>query len=380
VTTVLMLGWEYPPHVTGGLAPATAGIVRGLLAAGLRVQLIVANAEGAAGAPHLTVHGVFGAGAPGGYEGSGEALYGMFGAVEQYAVAAAAIARTVRFDVIHAHDWLTEPAAMRIAAEHRRPWVLHVHATEYDRAGEHGNEGVMAVERAAVHSASEVIAVSAYTRDIVIRRYGADPRRVHVVHNSVERDAPWLADEDDDTPHRPMVLFLGRVTFQKGPDYFVEAARLVLQHEPEVLFVVAGDGDMRGRLMQHVAGLELGKSILFTGFVPPDDAARLLASADVFVMPSVSEPFGIAALEALRAGTPVILDRGAGVTEVARDVLLVDFWNVRQMADRILAALTYPTLRRELSARGRASVEKWSWERAGARITELYAPLLAGSR
>jgi glycosyltransferase involved in cell wall biosynthesis len=144
--------------------------------------------------------------------------------------------------------------------------------------------------------------------------------------------------------------------------------------------VVAGDGDMRGRLMQHVAGLELGKSILFTGFVPPDDAARLLASADVFVMPSVSEPFGIAALEALRAGTPVILDRGAGVTEVARDVLLVDFWNVRQMADRILAALTYPTLRRELSARGRASVEKWSWERAGARITELYAPLLAGSR
>jgi glycosyltransferase involved in cell wall biosynthesis len=196
----------------------------------------------------------------------------------------------------------------------------------------------------------------------------------------VDRDAPWLADEDDDTPHRPMVLFLGRVTFQKGPDYFVEAARLVLQHEPDVLFVVAGDGDMRGRLMQHVAGLELGKSILFTGFVPPDDAARLLASADVFVMPSVSEPFGIAALEALRAGTPVILDRGAGVTEVARDVLLVDFWNVRQMADRILAALTYPVLRRELAARGRASVEKWSWERAGARIAGLYAPLLAGSR
>ncbi len=377
-----MLGWEYPPHLTGGMAPATAGIVRGLLAAGLGVQLVVANAEGAASAPHLTVHGVFDGedDVPGGYEGSGAGRYGMFGAVERYAEVASAIARTVPFDIIHAHDWLTAPAAMRIAAEHHKPWVLHVHATEFDRAGEHGNPGVLEIEHAAVRSAAVVIAVSAFTRDLLLRRYGVDRPRVRVVHNSVDPVAPWIADEDDDEPHRPMVLFLGRVTFQKGPDYFVEAARLVLQHEPNVLFVVAGNGDMRGRLMQHVAGLQLGQSILFTGFVPPDDAARLIASADVFVMPSVSEPFGIAALEALRAGTPVILDRGAGVTEVARNVLLVDFWNVRQMADRILAALTYPTLRHELSSRGRASVEKWSWERAGKRIAELYAPLLAGGR
>jgi glycosyltransferase involved in cell wall biosynthesis len=368
-----MLGWEYPPHITGGLAAATAGIVRGLLASGVPVQLVVANARGAAAAPLLTIHGVFDDDPPPRY---GE-LYGMFDAVERYAEAARAIAGALRFDVIHAHDWLTAPAAMRISAERRVPWVLHVHATEFDRAGEHGNEGVMAIERTAVRAASLVVAVSNYTRDLIIRRYGADPSRVVVVHNSVDRAAPWLAD-DDDAPHRPMVLFLGRVTFQKGPDYFVEAARLVLAHHADILFVVAGDGDMRGRLMQHVAGLGLGAKIIFTGFVSPDDASRLLASADVFVMPSVSEPFGIAALEALRAGTPVILDRGAGVNEVARDVLLVDFWDVRQMADRIVAALTYPNLRRTLTERGMASLDKWSWESAGEKILELYASLVAG--
>jgi glycosyltransferase involved in cell wall biosynthesis len=367
-----MLGWEYPPHITGGLAAATAGIVRGLLASGAHVDLVVANARGAAAAPGLSIHGVFDDDPPPRY---GE-LYGMFDAVGRYAVAASAIARGLQFDVIHAHDWLTAPAAMRISAERHVPWVLHVHATEFDRAGEHGNEGVLAVERQAVRSAALVIAVSGYTRDLLIRRYGADPGRVVIVHNSVDPVAPWIAG-DDDAPHRPMVLFLGRVTFQKGPDYFVEAARLVLAHYPDVSFVVAGDGDMRGRLMQHVAGLGLGSSITFTGFVSPDDAARLLATADVFVMPSVSEPFGIAALEALRAGTPVILDRAAGVNEVARDVLLVDFWDVRQMADRIVAALTFPNLRRVLTQRGLAALDRWTWEAAGARILELYGTLAA---
>ena len=364
-----MLGWEYPPHVTGGLAPATAGIVQGVLAAGERVELIVADARGAAGAPNLSVRGVFEGGARGGY------VSGIVDEVMRYAAVAEAIARPLTFDVIHAHDWLTAPAAKRIAEAHRRPWVLHVHATEFDRAGEHGNAQVAAIERAAVRDADAIIAVSAYTADILATRYGADRARITVVHNAVDRLAPWIADEDEDTPHRPCVLFLGRITFQKGPDYFIEAARLVLGERPDVLFIVAGDGDMRGRLMEHVAGLGLGASIVFTGFIPPEEAARLMARADVFVMPSVSEPFGLVALEAARAGTPVILGKGAGVSELARDVLLVDFWDVRRMADRILATLTYPSLRRELVQRGRAALDKWSWEDAGQRIAAVYASL-----
>ena len=368
-----MLGWEYPPHVTGGLAPATAGIVQGVLASGAHVQLIVADARGAASAPGLTIHGVFDRGTYGGYS------RGIVEAVEFYAETAAAIARALHFDVIHAHDWLTAPAAMRIARTRGRPWVLHVHATEFDRAGEHGHAAVEAIERRAVREAQAIIAVSSYTADILATRYGADRARITVVHNAVDPNAPWIADDDDGVPHRPCVLFLGRITFQKGPDYFIEAARLVLAERPDALFVVAGDGDMRGRLMEYVASLGLGASIVFTGFIPPEEASRLMARADVFVMPSVSEPFGLVALEAARAGTPVILGRGAGVSELARDVLLVDFWDVRRMADRILATLTYPSLRRELVRRGREALHKWSWEDAGERIAGVYGTLVGAA-
>ena len=375
-----MLGWEYPPYGTGGLAPATEGVVSGLLANGVDVVLHLPVSHGIAGRAGLTVLGADARSAdvPSAYE-LGTAR-DFFYKVRRYAVQARRAARGLTFDVVHAHDWLTALAASAIAADSGRPWVWHVHATEFDRAGEYGDARVVDVERRAAREADLIIAVSQYTRDLIIRRYGADPARVHVVHNSVDpiaRAAPRL---NGDREHRPLVLFLGRVTFQKGPDYFVEAARWVLSRRPDVLFVIAGDGDMRPRLMEHVAGLEMGASIVFAGLVTPDEAKRLFAMADVFVMPSVSEPFGLSALEAIRAGTPVIVSRGAGVSELARDVLEVDFWNVQQVADRIIAALEHAHLRETLTERSHASMERWSWTQAGDRIAGLYDLVRPGRR
>jgi glycogen synthase len=375
-----MLGWEYPPYGTGGLAPATAGVVSGLLANGIDVVLHLPVSRGIAGRTGLTVLGANAnvGDVPSVYEfGSGTPARDFFHMVRRYAVQARRAARDLRFDVIHAHDWLTALAASAIAADSGRPWIWHVHATEFDRAGEYGDVRVVDVERRAVREADLIIAVSQYTRDILIRRYGADPARVHVVHNSVDLTPGATPRVDGEREHRPLVLFLGRMTFQKGPDYFVEAARWVLSRRPDVLFVLAGDGDMRPRLMEHVAGLEIGASIVFAGLVTPEEAKRLFAMADVFVMPSVSEPFGLTALEAIRAGTPVIVSRNAGVREVARDVLEVDFWDVRQVADRIIAALEHAHLRETLTERSHASMERWSWTQAGARIAGLYDLLLA---
>ncbi len=374
-----MLGWEYPPYGTGGLAPATEGVVKGLLANGVDVVLYLPVSRGIPDRPGLTVLGADtdATDLPSVYEFG--TAHDFFYRVRRHAVQARRAARDQTFDVVHAHDWLTATAASAIASDSGRPWVWHVHATEFDRAGEYGDARVVDVERRAALGADLIVAVSRYTRDTLIRRYGADPARVHVVHNSVDPTAGEMPRRNGDRAHRPLVLFLGRVTFQKGPDYFVEAARWVLSRRPDVLFVVAGDGDMRPRLMEHVAGLEMGASIVFAGLVTSDEAKRLFAMADVFVMPSVSEPFGLSALEAIRAGTPVIVSRGAGVSELARDVLEVDFWNVQQVADRIIAALEHAHLRETLTERSHASMERWSWTQAGDRIAGLYDLVRAGT-
>lgn len=367
-----MLGWEYPPFGTGGLAPATEGVVSGLVANGVDVVLYLPVSRGISGRPGLSVLGAdtHGRALPSAYEFGAAADF--FHMVRRFAAQARHSARDLVFDVVHAHDWLTAAAASAIAADSGCPWIWHVHATEFDRAGEHGDARVVDVERRAAREADLIIAVSRYTRDLLIRRYGADPARVHVVHNAVDLTASGTPRRNGGREHRPLVLFLGRVTFQKGPDYFIEAARWVLSRRPDALFVIAGDGDMRPRLMEHVAGLGMGASIVFAGRVSPDEAKRLFAMADVFVMPSVSEPFGLSALEAIRAGTPVIVSGGAGVSELARDVLEVDFWNVRQVADRIIAALEHAHLREMLTERSHASMERWSWAQAGGRIADVY--------
>jgi len=304
----------------------------------------------------------------------GEGLYGgdLFDASQRYARLVVALARRETFDVIHAHDWLTFPAGLALRAVARKPLVVHVHATEFDRAGANVNEEVYDIERAGVHGADRVIAVSELTRSILISRYGVDESRVEVVYNGIDRESlqpgPGSRIERDDK----IVLFLGRLTAQKGPEYFIRAAKMVLEKEPSAKFVVAGSGDQGVAMVEQAAAAGIGSRVLFTGFLRGDDVRRVFAMADCYVMPSVSEPFGLAALEAMSAQTPVIVSKQSGVAEVLEHALKVDFWDVEEMANKIVAVLRHPPLRETLREHGSLEVHRLTWERAADQVVRSY--------
>jgi len=277
--------------------------------------------------------------------------------------------------VIHAHDWLTFLAGIEARKATGKPLVLHVHATEFDRAGGAENGFVAAIERIGLAAADRVVAVSNYTADLVAREYGVPPERLRIVHNAIdakEAVGRWTVEEGD-----PLVLFAGRITWQKGPGYFVEAAARVAAERADVKFVVAGSGDRMSAMMEQAAAAGLTERFLFTGFLPPAELDRLYARADVYVMPSVSEPFGLTALEALQQGTPVIISKSAGVSEVVRNVLRVEFGDVDDLASKILAVLAFAPLKDALSSRGRAEVRRLSWRDAAARCVAVYRELVA---
>ena len=306
-------------------------------------------------------------------------IYGpdLPGEVLRYAAAAARIAARESFDVIHAHDWLTFLAGIEARRASGKPLVLHVHATEFDRSGNDDNDFVAAIERVGLAAADRVVAVSAYTADVVARRYGVPAARLRVVHNAVdpkETVGSWSVEETD-----PLVLFAGRITWQKGPEYFVDAAARVAAELPAVRFAVAGSGDRLPAMVARVAFHGLESRFLFTGFLPPAELDRLYARADLYVMPSVSEPFGLTALEALQQGTPVIVSRSAGVSEVIRNVLRVEFGDVEDLASKILAVLLFPPLRDALSSGGRAEVRRLSWRDAAGQCLGVYRELVAES-
>jgi glycosyltransferase involved in cell wall biosynthesis len=274
------------------------------------------------------------------------------------------------FDVIHAHDWTTFRAGVALRRASGRPLVVHVHITEFDKSGGGGADPrVFALEQEGLRAADLVVAVSRRVRDRCVDTYGADPARTRVVYNAVERDD---AETDPLPDEGPVVLFLGRVTTQKGPGYFLEAAERVLAHEPAVTFVLAGQGDLLPRMVERAAELGLGPRMRFPGFVDRERASALYESADVFVMPSVSEPFGIVPLEAMDRGVPVILSRQSGAAELLRNALKVDFWDVDDLAGKILAALRYPSLASELRERGRAEVGRLTWDGVAERFDALY--------
>jgi len=292
--------------------------------------------------------------------------------VARYALAVGEIARRERFDLIHAHDWMTYPAGLLASRLTGKPLVVHMHATEYDRSGDHPNPRVAAIEREGLHAARLVVPVSHYTAGILKRRYGVDPAKIRVVHNAVTHREQQQAWHVERAIPEPVVLFLGRVTFQKGPDYFLEAAARVVAAEPFVKFVVAGSGDMLPAMIERTAELGLARHVHFTGFLRGKDVERIFALADLYVMPSVSEPFGITPLEALALDTPAIVSRQSGVSEVLAHALKVDFWNVEDLADKILAVLRHPALREALVANGRAEVASMHWDVSGAHMLEVY--------
>lgn len=310
----------------------------------------------------------------------GSANYGtdLFGDAQRYARLAVALARSEEFDVIHAHDWLTYPAGMAVRAMTGKPLVVHVHATEFDRSGENVNQGVYDVERAGMHAADRVLAVSMLTRNVCERRYGVSPRKLEVVYNGVEQERQQPVPAQGIAAGDKIVLFLGRITMQKGPEYFIQAAKRVLEKVQNVKFVVAGSGDLALRMIEMAAELGIGQRVLFTGFLRGADVERVFQMADCYVMPSVSEPFGIAALEALHNDTPVIISKTSGVAEVLTSALKVDFWDTDEMANKIVAVLKYPPLARTLREYGSFEVRALTWDGAATRCVQVYRQLAPG--
>jgi glycosyltransferase involved in cell wall biosynthesis len=309
------------------------------------------------------------------FEFSGKYGTDLMDEVKRYALIASALAATSDFDVIHAHDWLTYPAGIAAKSVSGKPLVVHMHATEFDRSGENVNQNVYDIERRGMEEADRVIAVSNLTRNVVIERYGIDPDKVFTVYNAVEpSDKP---DFDYQRNVRDKVVtFLGRVTFQKGPDYFVEAARKVLNKDPNVRFVMAGSGDMLNKIIIRVAALKMGDRFHFTGFLKGGEVDRMFGLSDVFVMPSVSEPFGIVPLEAMRSNVPVVISRQSGVSEILVHALKIDFWDVDAMADAIYGLLHYEGLSKMFIRYGKAEVDSLKWENAAVKVKEVYQSVL----
>jgi len=438
---ILMLGWEFPPFISGGLGTACHGLTRALSRLQAEILFVLPKALGSAGPaatdrldsalsgerpmhsrlwprsagfervtfaaassalpspyPPAALTGrstvipaadvckqppvarplatrvarppllVVGAGLDGGYDGD------LLSKIRRYVERCVELSRGQQFDLIHAHDWVTFPAAKAIADLSGRPLVVHIHATEFDRSGERIHQAIYDIERFGMHAAAKVIAVSGRTKDTVVRRYGVAPAKVEVIHNGIDRDgadgAP-LAERAD--AKDKVALFLGRITMQKGPEFFVRAAARVARKLDRVRFVMAGSGDLAPAMRALVSAIGLEDRFEFPGFLQGAEVERAYRMADVYVMPSVSEPFGITALEAVRCGVPVILSKNSGVAEVLREgALKVDFWDVELMADMMLALLRHPQLGRALCRRAAAEIRAMTWRAAAQKCLRVY--------
>lgn len=411
---VLMFGWEFPPYQAGGLATATVGLVKGLLRQGVAVTLVVPFPVEASPLPGLRLVGAESPSAalrvrrvpspllPYGGEAAyadvyaaarrregARAVYGatLMEEVERFAGIAGAIAAREPHDLIDAHDWLTFAAGLAARAVSGRPLVAHIHATEYDRVGEHGNPAILAREAAGLRAADRVVSNSHALKRVCVERFAVPASRVDVVHWGVDGGPvpadvprePLLTVRGPEGPRRaPVVLFLGRVTWQKGPDRFLEVAGRVARHVPDARFLVAGDGDMLPALMRRAAELGIADRVHFTGGLQGEEVARAYRSADVCVMPSVREPFGLVALESLRQGTPCIVPRGSGVAEVLRHAFKADFWDLDAMTDQVVALLREPALRDELRQQGLREVAapRFGLDEPARRTVQSYARAL----
>ena len=424
-----MFGWEFPPHIAGGLGTACYGLTRGLADHGVQVTFVMPHAYGDEDQRYVRVvnasdvETAFGESVEKDlwerinfihidsnlvpyispeefavesekYQKAGKSLEqkdlwkeryifsGKYGAnlmeeVARYALVAAQVARDMegQFDIIHAHDWLTYYAGIAAKRVSGKPLVVHMHATEFDRSGDNINQGVYNIERAGMSAADRVIAVSNLTRNIVIEKYGIDPAKVVAVHNAVQF-APSNGAEVERGVKDKIVTFLGRITYQKGPDYFVEAAAKVLKLLPNVRFVMAGSGDMLNNMIRRVAKLGIADRFHFTGFLRGEDVQKMFALSDVYVMPSVSEPFGISPLEAMRSNVPVIISKQSGVAEVLDYAVKVDYWDVDALADSIYALVKYPALSEMFAKKGQEEVTRLKWDDAAAEVKAVYASCL----
>jgi len=406
-----MFGWEYPPLHSGGLGVACQGLVKGLLKNGTRVTLVLPmNASHDEGA-QLAMRGP-GQGMDGDepdirfiesalqpYEGTAEYeermiaaatangqpfidLYGpdLGQAVERFTAMSIEKTKDVQADVVHCHDWMTYDAGIRAATYHRKPLVAHIHATELDRTDFHPNQWIAERERSGFLQADRIIAVSQYTKNILVRHYGIAADKISVVHNGHNVSAPVAHHNTivSSAIHKraPLVLFVGRLTLQKNPRQFLDTAKIVHELRPDVQFVMAGDGPMLPELMDHACALGLTDCVSFTGTVTRKEVDQLYKSADCFVMPSLSEPFGLVALEAIAQGTPVILSKQSGAAEVIEHGFKVDFWDTDKFADCILTILREQPLAEQLIAEAPSILHRLNWQNQANNVMSIYRDLL----
>jgi glycosyltransferase involved in cell wall biosynthesis len=441
---VFMLGWEFPPFISGGLGTACYGLTKAMSSIGTdvmfvlprpvstpfstHVRLVSPRPGSALASPstefrldefeHVTFRTVNAQlspySNPGEYEreieertraaaaqaaaaspavsaaattvGAPPAAVGanyagdMLAETQRYAMLASEIARQESFDVVHAHDWMTFPAGLAVAALKGVPLVIHVHSTEFDRSGLHIDQRIYDIERRGMHGAMRIIAVSTLTKNLITHHYGIDPNKVEVVYNAIETNGNGMFDEEKYKIHKDekIVLFLGRITMQKGPEYFLAAAKKVLEVMDNVKFVMAGSGDMIRRTIEMAASMGIGHKVLFTGFLRGGDVEKVFKMADLYVMPSVSEPLGIAPLEAMSHDVPVIISKQSGVSEVVQHALKVDFWDINEMANKIIAVLKHPPLASTLRQHGSFEIRRMSWVDAARACVGVYEQAVSG--
>lgn len=405
---VLMFGWEFPPYNSGGLGVACLGLTRALSRIGINLTFVLPKRLGEYGASTRLVFGddyyeSLGLSAVSFHEidsllypyvdsaGYTEEMrltmkkkglpYArtLIDEVRRYGIVGASIAKRESFDVIHAHDWLSFLAGIEAKRATGKPLIVHVHATEFDRGGGGGvNQHVYDIERRGMHEADRVITVSQWTKSVVVERYGVPADKVSVVHNGID-------EVDYIRPHgmpseilslkrggSKIVLFLGRVTIQKGPDYFVRMARRVLDYYKNVYFVVTGSGDMERQMIEEAVRHGMSDRFIFTGFLRGEESAAMYAAADLFVMPSVSEPFGITPLESYMNGTPVLISKQSGAAEVLTHALKCDFWDVDEMANQVVSVLEHPELHKTLAENGHSQTRTIDWDKAARKCANIY--------
>ena len=398
-----MFGWEFPPFNSGGLGTACYGIAKSLSEKGMEINFVLPQNRKVsekflnmipAKLPKIKIKEVdsllVSYMTSQSYRKSFLSLdknyqddiycKNLIEEVYRYAMVAKDIASEVNHEIIHCHDWMTFPAGIAAKSVSKKPMIAHIHSTEYDRSAGHGvNPEVYKIEKEGIEKADKVIAVSRFTKDRIIKNYNADERKIEVIYNAIDKNE-FFPDSNCKNNlngfNKKIVLFLGRLTLHKGPDYFLCAAKKVLEKNNNVIFIISGSGDMEYQVIEQASEMGIADKVLFTGFLRNEELKRIYKMANLYVMPSVSEPFGITPLESIASGTPVIISKQSGISEVLDHCLKVDFWDTDEMANKILAVLENEELENCLSGNSLKEIDKLHWGASADKIMGIYNDLL----
>ncbi|MDO4780532.1 MAG: glycosyltransferase family 4 protein [Bacteroides sp.] len=416
---VLMFGWEFPPHILGGLGTASYGLTKGMAEQkDMEITFCIPKPWGDEDQSFLNIIGMnstpvvwkdvsweqvqdkvgsymspqlyyelrdkiyadfryINTNELGCIEFSGRYPENLHEEINNYSIVAGVVARQQTYDIIHSHDWLTYPAGIHAKNISGKPLVIHVHATDFDRSRGNVNPTVYAIEKNGMDYADHIMCVSELTRQTVIHKYHQDPSKVSTVHNAV---SPLSEEIESIVPRKndkeKVVTFLGRITMQKGPEYFVEAAAMVLHRTRNVRFVMAGSGDMMNEMIRLVARRGIADRFHFPGFMKGNQVYEMLKASDVYIMPSVSEPFGISPLEAMQCSVPTIISKQSGCAEILDKCIKTDYWDIHAMADAIYSICTYPAMYEYLKVEGKKEVDNIKWEDVGLKVRGIYEKVI----